>query len=486
MKRIKSIRLRLTLWYIATIVALIITLGIIAFVSLRAILVEKLDDTLSHGAMVIAESLLDYQLIDKEDPLSLFDGEDIFANEIDEEANDVGALYAQLRVFTNSYNPVATLVAKTSTLQNQSLPLSEYAYQTIQARSYSTESIKDVSFVPIRMITMFVHDQAGQPYILQLGLSLQETRTNLGSLLMVFAILLPLLVLSISILSHVFMKRAFQPVRKMVAVAKSITVEDLSLRLSDLDSRDEIGELAGTLNDMIARLEASFNQIQQFSADVSHELKTPLAQLKCNAEVALRRPRTEDEYREVLKSLVEDTQRLQRIVEELLFLARIDSQNIPLSFAAVPLHEVVLEVFERENPFAKQKKLVLAFQEMQQVSVNGDRGMLKMLFTNLMKNAIQYTRKGGKLSFALIREAGRAEFTLADNGVGIPKEDLPKIFDRFYRIDPSRSQETGGSGLGLAIVKGIVRVHGGEIHVQSVEGKGSTFRVILPALVFTR
>jgi hypothetical protein len=152
--------LRLTLWYVATIVALIITLGIIAFVSLRAILVEKLDDTLSHGAMVLAESLLDYQLIDKEDPLSLFDGEDIFANEIDEEANDVGVLYAQLRVFTNSYNSVATLVAKTSTLQKQSLPLSEYAYQTIQAGSYRTESIKTKSSVPIRMITMFVHDQA--------------------------------------------------------------------------------------------------------------------------------------------------------------------------------------------------------------------------------------------------------------------------------------------------------------------------------------
>lgn len=476
--------MRLTLWYITSIAALVIILGTVVYVSLRVLLLRKLDEALAHGAIVLTQSLLDYGLTDKDNPLSLFDGEDLFTDEIDEEASDIGIAFAQLRLVGAGDEPAITFVARTSTLKEEPLPLSPSAYQTIRSGSHLIESVKAESAGPLRMLSLLAHDKDSRPYVLQLALSLQETRANLDSLLIGFAVSLPVLILSLSILSHVFMNRAFQPVRTMVTVAKSITAEDLSRRLDHVDSRDEIGELAGTLNGMIARLESSFNHVQQFSADVAHELKTPLARLRCNAEVALRHKRTGGEYREALKDLVEDAQRLQRIVEDLLLLARIDSQDLSLPVVPIPLHEVVLEVLDRESTSAGEKRLVVSLQDIQQVMVRGDRSMLEMLFTNLIKNAVQYTHEGGELSLALKILDGKAEFTLADTGVGILKENLPRVFDRFYRVDPSRSPETGGSGLGLAIVKGIVKAHGGEVHVQSVEGKGTTFRVIFPVCGF--
>jgi heavy metal sensor kinase len=276
------------------------------------------------------------------------------------------------------------------------------------------------------------------------------------------------------------MKRAFLPVKKMVAITRSITAEDLSLRLDPLDSHDEIGELAETLNDMIARLEHSFKQIRQFSGDVSHELKTPLAELKCNAEVALRKERTQEEYQTALQNVIEDAEQLQNIIEALLFLARMDSQRVPLSFTTFSLHEVLFKVFEATYLLAKQKKLAIGFEEIEQMYIKGDSNLLKRLLANLLSNALQYTPPGGEVTVSLHQKTNYAVLTVTDTGIGIPEDALPYIFDRFYRVDPSRSHETGGSGLGLAVVQKIVEVHGGKISVQSTVGKGTTFRVSLP------
>jgi len=276
------------------------------------------------------------------------------------------------------------------------------------------------------------------------------------------------------------MKRAFAPIRKMVAVTHQITAEDLSLRLDPVDSHDEIGELAETLNTMIARLEQSFQQIRQFSGDVSHELKTPLAELKCNAEVSLRSPRTQEEYQHTLQNIVEDVEHLQKIVEDLLLLARMDSHSQTFAFKHLALHEVFLEVFEHAHPLANQKGLALEFQDMEHITINGDSGLLKQVFTNLISNAIRYTPAGGKITFSLRKQEDVAIVTIADTGIGIPKEALPSIFDRFYRVEQSRSQETGGSGLGLAIAQHIAKAHGGNIEVRSIVDRGTTVQVFLP------
>jgi heavy metal sensor kinase len=276
------------------------------------------------------------------------------------------------------------------------------------------------------------------------------------------------------------MKGAFTPIKKMVAVARRITAEDLSLRIESLHSHDEIGELANTLNEMIARLEQSFNQIKHFSADVSHELKTPLAKLKCHAEVTLRRERTRQEYQHALTKINEDIEKLQKIIENLFFLVRMDDKHIPLSFIPLALHDVFFTVFEELQPLATKKAVGIVFEDIAPVTVEGALSLLKHAFTNLLLNSIQYTPSGGEITVSLRREDDDAVLTITDTGIGISKEALPYIFDRFYRADPSRSDETGGAGLGLAIAQKSIEFHDGAISVQSHAGHGTTFRASLP------
>jgi heavy metal sensor kinase len=488
--RIQSIRLQLTFWYVGSIRLLVIVFGGITFFSLQAILMKNLDQTLYNGAKILGESLSDYTLHDEENPQSLYEsseGEEIlFVDTIDEEVNEgffVHVTYAQLVALLAKENGL--VIARTATLADRTLPLSRHAYRARDVDPYVVETVTGIFPFALRMMTLQVHDQDERPYLLQVALSLQDLHATLRGLLMIVAILFPVLLATLSGLGYLFMKRTFAPVRSMVALTKRITAEDLALRLEPLESHDEIGELAETLNGMIARLERSFKQIRQFSGDVSHELKTPLAELKCNAEVALRKERAPEEYQIALHNVIEDTEQLQKIVEDLLFLARMDSQSLPLSFTILALQEIFLEVFEHSHLLAKHKNLALEFQDIKSVSINGDSGLLKRLFTNLMLNAIQYTPSGGEITFSLRKQTNQAVFTVTDTGIGIPEECLPHIFDRFYRVEQSRSHETGGSGLGLAIVQKILELHQGRIFVHSTVGKGTTFRVVLPCHVIS-
>lgn len=484
---LRSVRLQLTFWYIGSISLLILLFGGSVFFSFKTLLVRNIDQMLYTGGNALDEKLSEHTLKDEKDPRSLYEPadeeHDMLVDTIDEETNDIffaREMYVQLVEFPKDDETVPQVIIKTETLNDFVLPFSQKTYLGIRTDPFFAETVRDGFDFPLRMVSLQVHDMDGRAYVLQLALSLQEVHTTLRNLLVIFAVLFPALLVILSVLGYVFMKRAFLPVKKMVAVTRSITAEDLSLRLDPPDSQDEIGELAETLNAMIARLERSFKQIRQFSGDVSHELKTPLAKLKCNAEVALRKDRTQEEYHTALQNVIEDAENLQKIVEDLLFLARMDSQSMPFSFITLALNEVLFEVFEDMHVLAKQKKLAIEFQEIEQVHIKGDPGLLKRLFANLLLNAIQYTPSGGEMTFSLHKETNCAVLTVTDTGIGIPEEALPYIFDRFYRVDQSRSHETGGSGLGLAIVQKIVEVHGGQISVQSTVGKGTTFRVSLP------
>jgi heavy metal sensor kinase len=464
--------------------------GTITYLRLKTVLIKNIDLALYNGGKILEESLTEYKLKDENDLRSLYDpseeDDEFLVDEIDEEIHEiffVRVAYVQLRAFSEDMGISPQSFIKTATLEDLSLPIAEYTYKNLKTTPYFHETVTGVFAYPLRMMNMQIHDQDGRPYILQLALSLQDVRTTLRNLLLIFAVLFPALVVVISILGYVFMKRVFLPVKKMVGVTKSITAEDLSLRLESLDSRDEIGELAETLNEMISRLDHSFNQIKRFSGDVSHELKTPLAKLRINAEIALRRERTEKEYRQVIKNMIEDAENLQKIIEDLLLLARMDSRSISISFATLALHEVFFEVFEDTHLLAKHNNLALGFEEIEHVDIKGDHGLIKRLFTNLIINAVQYTPTGGEVVFSLHKENGYAEFAITDTGVGIPEDALPYIFDRFYRVDKSRSQETGGFGLGLSIAQKIAEVHRGHIIVQSSVGKGTTFQVSLPCLL---
>jgi signal transduction histidine kinase len=232
-------------------------------------------------------------------------------------------------------------------------------------------------------------------------------------------------------------------------------------------------------NDTLARMEQLFSSQQRFLADVSHELRTPLTVIKGNVDLMRRTSQVDAES---LDSIEDEADRLTRLVGDLLLEAQVESGNLPLHFSPVELDTLLLEVF-REMRILARSRVRLKLPEIDQVMVNGDRDRLKQVFINLVSNAIKYTPQGGEVTLSLARVGENARLVVRDTGQGIPAEDLPHIFERFYRAEKSRSRSrVGGFGLGLSIANWIIDRHGGQIEVDSMEGKGTTFCIFLPIL----
>ena len=248
------------------------------------------------------------------------------------------------------------------------------------------------------------------------------------------------------------------------------------------NSGDEFGRLAGVFNETLARLETAFEQLRRFTADASYELRTPLTGMRSVGEAALQRPLTAQGYREVIGSMLEEVDRLTRLVESLLLLTRAQAGRIPLTRAVVDLRDLVAGVSESLRVLAEDKQQELTVEAVAPVTVEGDPGLLRQAVTNLVFNAIKYTPKSGAIRVVVRAVADEALVEVCDTGPGIPAAHHPRIFDRFYRVDGARSRETGGVGLGLAIARWAAEANGGRIEVESEESQGALFRVALPRI----
>jgi heavy metal sensor kinase len=273
--------------------------------------------------------------------------------------------------------------------------------------------------------------------------------------------------------------RAIRPVEEISAAASRISEGNLSERISVQDSENELGRLAGVLNSTFARLETAFSQQKQFTADASHELRTPLTVLISEAQTTLARERSAAEYRETVEACLDTAQQMRRLTESLLELARFDAGQEHLQRAPLDLAETVRSCVELIRPLAAQRGIQIRC-DLTPTEVSGNADRLAQVITNLLTNAIHYNKPGGEIRISTRIEIGAAFLGVADSGLGISPEDLPHIFERFYRADKSRSAAAGRTGLGLAISKAIVEAHGGTIEVSSEPGAGSTFTVKLP------
>jgi signal transduction histidine kinase len=265
----------------------------------------------------------------------------------------------------------------------------------------------------------------------------------------------------------------------MTRAARSIGLADLSWRVPVPSSRDELSRLAEAWNEMLARLEDSVARIQRFTADAAHELRTPLTALRTTAELAVRRERESSEYRESLEQVVNISERMSNLVDELLTLARGDTATPGKGLGVVDLTAVVRSVCREMQPLFASKNVELIMHTTEQAPVRGDAAGLKRLLTSLVENALKYTAAAGRVNVSVRQEGSEQVMEVADTGCGIPPELLPHIFDRFYRVDSSRDRRSGGYGLGLAIAQQIAHFHNSEIDVKSVAGKGSCFRLRL-------
>jgi two-component system, OmpR family, sensor kinase len=276
----------------------------------------------------------------------------------------------------------------------------------------------------------------------------------------------------------VLSKRAVRPIRTITGTARSISACNLSQRISVSETESELGELAGVLNAMFVRLEGAFDRQVRFTADASHELRTPLSIIYSNAELALGRDRSAQEYREAIETCFRASKRMKSLVESLLTLARADAGKLEIKREQVELDQAVEDCVEMVRPLAADRKVEIKL-DLQPAVCCGDAFRIAQVIMNLLTNAINYNREGGSVAVALKPDDGAAVLTVADTGVGIAEEDQKHLFERFYRVDKARSRELGGSGLGLAICRSIVEAHGGSIQFSSSLGKGTTFVVRL-------
>lgn len=274
-------------------------------------------------------------------------------------------------------------------------------------------------------------------------------------------------------------RRAFRPIDRMSHTAERISAKNLSERMDTSAIQNELGPLARTLNETFDRIQTSFERQIQFTANASHELRTPLSIFMSHVELALRKDRTPEEYRQTLEICLQAVQRMKAVVDGLLTLARTDSRELNLWKERVDLQPVLEETASILRSTADDRQVSLRVKAAP-VHVLGDRERLCDVVSNLVTNAIRYNREGGTVDIVLEGDGREAILTVADTGTGIPEKDRPHIFERFYRVDKARSRVLGGSGLGLAIVKWIVEAHGGKISFTSQENVGTTFTVRLP------
>ncbi len=462
-----SIRVRLTLWY-GTALALILVLfaGTIYFVMSRA-LRDQVDASLEEAASAAIRTLGEHRF----GPFLIF--EDLSQNFPE---------LALLDKFFQIFGPAGQVTIQSANIKSRDIPLSQTAFQSSLKGQATFESVRFDEGVPFRLLSVPIRHTERLVSILRVGTSLYPTEKMLQRLLLALVIASPIAII-VSLLGGWFLAgRALMPVNVITRAAQRIADGDFTQRITSPRSTDEIGRLASVFNDMIARLEISFRQIRQFSADASHELRTPLTITKGETELALRRPREAEDYRQVLESNLEEIDRMSRIVDELLFLSRADLGEIKMTMTEVSLDDLVREVQLQASVLGQDQQVETVLLQVDPITLQGDELRLRELLLNLVDNAIKYSHPNAKVELSLIRKEDQAELKVRDYGIGVSSEEQQRIFDRFYRTDTARAHTSKGTGLGLAICKWIVEVHHGTIQTQSSSDAGSCFTVRFPLL----
>jgi len=345
---------------------------------------------------------------------------------------------------------------------------------------YSIRSARLAGGTTVRMASRR-HILDGRPILIRLGYSEQPVWARIEELTVASLLALPVVLALAGLGGYLLAKRALTPLEQMACRAEEITSQRLHERLPTGETSEELGHLARVFNSLLARLEQSFEQLRRFTSDASHELRTPLTSIRSVGEVALQKDGTREEYRDTIGSMLEEVNRLTALVDSLLTISRADAGRIqlhPTVFSAMDLAREAAGLFEG---LIEEQGQRITVQGDEGVKVKGDRVFLRQALVNIIHNAVKYSPAGGTISVGVQYEPeGSIRVDVVDGGPGIPPEHAAKIFDRFYRVDESRSREAGGAGLGLSIAQWAVRVHGGDIQLLPTPGTGCAFRICLP------
>lgn len=463
----QSIGARLTAWYISVLTATLLLLGGAAY----GLLVYSLSRDMDLALSGVAEAMV---------RRAKADGRTAYPSDVDEIFRHFFG-FSPLDRYIEMFDLRGRRDPGQTPPRSSNLPLSPEALENAARGLPTFETVHSNSPYPVRILTAPVIEAGRVINLVRVGMSMENTFQTRHRFLLILAGVLPLGILLAGGGGWLLARRALRPVDKMTRAAQRISVERLDQRLQERGSGDELDRLAKTLNDMLDRLNDAIHQMRRFSADASHELQTPLTILKGEMEVALRSARSSEEYRRVLRSGLEEIDRINHLVTGLLLLARADAGVLRLDRQPVDLADLLREIREQMKTVADVRAVSLDLETGEPVTVQGDREHLRRLVLNLVDNAIKYTPGGGRVVLSHRLEAGEAVLKVSDTGIGISGEEQMHIFSRFHRATETRSRDERGVGLGLSIARSIVEAHGGRIQVESTPDQGSTFTVWLPA-----
>jgi heavy metal sensor kinase len=481
----RSLRLRLTLWYALTLVVILAASGLFWHQSLARHLQQQIDQRL----LLVAEDLAAFHR-DRANAIDCADVEHYLRLHNWGEYVQLLTLQGELRCASSNLRDFQ--LPRTAAALQHSLR-GEHHFATVYVEE-GAEDDKDIQGTgmrglsfnqehsPLRLLTYPLVEHGKTVHLLQVGSSMATPSEALRQLRFILLVFSPLALLLLSFTGWFLAGRALGPVNLITRSAGRINADNLAMRLPVQGAGTEMARLAETINAMLARLEESFKKVKQFAGDASHELRTPLAILRGETEVTLRWARSPEEYRLALESNLEEIDRMGRIIDDLLALARSDAGQMPLTIKEISLSDLLQEMYLQGRTLGEGKDIdiVLLLDVQEEIRLRGDELRLRQIFLNLISNGIKYTPAGGRVEIELGIDGTHAVVAIRDNGIGIPPQHLPHIFDRFYRIDKARNREDGGTGLGLAITKAIVEAHDGSISVASTPGHGSAFTVYLP------
>jgi len=458
----KHVRTRLTLWYVAILAAVLLIYG----ASTCTIVLLQLRTQLDHLAIEDLETVEGFLSFGSDGKLGL-------RNDYHYHPDTAEMQQRFLEVRAED----GTLLYKSEGLAERVLGGKPEPGEGVG--SYSRQSIRLTDGTPVRLISRR-QLIGGHPILIRVGFSEDPMWERFWQLTLGLLVGLPLALGLAGFGGYYLARRALSPVERMARRAHEISADRLGARIDVENPLDELGLLAKAFNETLARLERSFEQLKRFTSDASHELRTPLTAIRSVGEVALQQDGDRDHYREVIGSMLEETERLSRLVESLLTISRADSGQIQLEQATMALLPLVQDASFLLDVLAEERGQTLSIDGDDSIQVKADRVILRQVVINLLDNAIKYSPRDGHISVRVLRSGSSfACVEVEDCGPGIPPEHRDKIFDRFYRIDEGRSREAGGAGLGLAIAKWGAEAHGGRVELTS-SAAGCVFRLFLP------
>src|SRR5215475_4164557 len=461
-----TLRTKLTLFYSITVSVLLTGFALIYY----RVLEVGVDRDLTQDILDRTSGLRGY--------LRFEDGQPVFSYDVND-PDELTFINRATRYYQVYEIRTGMLLAESDDLENGQVRFSPTDVENYAAASPSFVDIHtDQEKIRLRYETV---TGGRDGYLLFVGASMQPIEDTLDSFLEGLAWLIPTGVLLAAIASWFMAGKALQPVGELGKAASEIAFSRLDRRLPVRGTDDELDKLAIEFNETLARLENAVAEMKQFTASISHELRTPLAILRGEAEVALMQQNSAEQYRRVLASQLEEFEKLTRLINQLLTLARAESGEVEIAHEPVNISAMAQTLAEALEPVAAAKELTLSCTCGPNVTVRGDSAWIERIILNLLDNAIKFTRPGGHVKVRVSQDSQTATLEVEDDGIGIPADALPHIFERFYRADASRSNRVDGTGLGLSLVKWAVDQHHGSINVESLASKGSRFRVKLPS-----